>query len=392
MSLPFLLGTDYLRKIQSVRPESLVSLWPQDEPLGHGVSTEIVRGYDGAYTAVTLGQPGVPGSGLTSAGYDGAASFNNIYSAGFANDNLMGDNGGFETAGAMPPTWLGWVDTVGDGAIANEVVIVHEGNDSAKLTAGPSANTFIVRAFNVTPGVRSRLRLWTRGDGVNDTRYQVQGNIDPWPSIIPITNSGVTAAAWGMVAIEFVPPAGQTQVVLRLWCPAVNGGVGYFDAGEVRTMEGFLGDQGTVIIPAQVANVGVWTDGIGRRMFRMGVGPNNYIDIAKTAPNNTVQFLYVAGGVIEQQATAGLANIDFAYYGITWDISAGATGEVMYYIDGVASGATDVALGTWVGNLLNTDTVIGAGTTVPASVWSGNIGPVPTWSDALSPDEMRYLG
>jgi len=75
-----LLGSDYLRKIQSVRPESLIALWPQNEPLGHAVSTEIVRGYHGAYTAVTLGQPGIQGSGMTSAGYNGATAFNNIYS------------------------------------------------------------------------------------------------------------------------------------------------------------------------------------------------------------------------------------------------------------------------------------------------------------------------
>jgi len=77
---------------------------------------------------------------------------------------------------------------------------------------------------------------------------------------------------------------------------------------------------------------------------------------------------------------------------MTWDMSAGATGEARFYIDGVPSGPVVVGLGTWVENLGATTVVIGAASTVPASVWSGNIGPVPVWSAALSPDEMRYLG
>ena len=62
-------------------PSSLIGFWPQNELAG-GVSIDYSGlGHDGAYTAVTLGQPGVPGFGMSSAGYDGATSFNNIYSA-----------------------------------------------------------------------------------------------------------------------------------------------------------------------------------------------------------------------------------------------------------------------------------------------------------------------
>jgi len=157
-------------------------------------------------------------------------------------------------------------------------------------------------------------------------------------------------------------------------------------------MDGFLGDQGTVIVPAQVANVGVWTDAAARYLIAIDVDPNNYLFIRKAAAANSIAFAYEAGGVTEGQTTAALANVDFAIYGMTWDMSAGADGEVRYYIDGVASGAMDTALGTWVGDLAATGVVIGAASTVPALVWSGNIGPVPIWSAALSPDEMRYLG
>jgi hypothetical protein len=172
----------------------------------------------------------------------------------------------------------------------------------------------------------------------------------------------------------------------------VNGAVTYFDACEVRRTNGFLGDKGTVIVPAQVANVGVWTDGSDRYMARFSVGGTEDIRVHKAAANNTMTFRYEAGSVVETQVTGGLANVDFATYGITWDISAGATGEVRYYIRGAAVGATDTGLGTWAGDLNPIVAVIGATNTTPGSVWSGSIGPVPIWSEALSPDEMRYLG
>lgn len=391
MSVPFLLGTDSLRKIQSVRPDRLVSLWPQNEPLGHGVSTEIVRGYHGAYTNVTLGQTGLQGSGMTSAGYNGATSFNNIYSAEFANDNLMA-NPGFETAGGAPPIWANWADAVGDGALANEVGIIHEGVDSCKMTSGVTSNSYIYSAITVVAGGRHRLRFWTYGDGVNAGRYYVYDQ-DNGDFILPYgTTTGITAAAWGMVAYEFTAPVGCTTIRVHFQCAPVNLAVCYFDACEVRRVDGFLGDEGTIVVPARVANVGVWTDGLTKVVVRGGVDGNNYFNIKKDTANNSIGFGYTAGGVVVAQVTGGLANLDFAFYGITWDISAGATGEVRYYIRGVPSGAMDIGLGTWEGDLLNTSTTVGAGTIVGGNEWLGDIGPVAVWSTALPPDAMRYLG
>ena len=77
--------------------------------------------------------------------------------------------------------------------------------------------------------------------------------------------------------------------------------------------------------------------------------------------------------------------------GIAWDISAGATGELMLYYNGVQAGATQVGLGTWVGDLLNIRTTLGATSTVPIGVHSGNIGPVLLYNEAKTPAEIAYL-
>ena len=194
-----------------------------------------------------------------------------------------------------------------------------------------------------------------------------------------------------MVPIEYTIPAGCINFRIAFYCPPVNGGIAYFDACEVRRMDGFLGDQGSIIVPAQVANAGVWTDGTARYMFYAGVDAANYIYIRRTVNNNEIQFRNTAGGVLNLQATGGLANLDFALYGMTWDISAGATGEVRYYIRGAPTGAVDVGLGTWVGDLNPGLTVLGASTTVPVDVWSGNIGPALLYNTVKTPAEMLYL-
>jgi len=194
-----------------------------------------------------------------------------------------------------------------------------------------------------------------------------------------------------MVDIRFTVPAGCVSARIDLWCPPANGGICYFDACEVRRMDGFLGDEGTLLAWAKVANAGVWTDSTARRLVYLLTGATTRIILYRDTANNAFTFFYQANGVTESQTTAGLTNIDFVTYGMTWDIAAGATGEVRYYIDGVPSGPTDVGLGTWIGDLDNTQTVIGAGSTIPGNVWSGLIGPVPIFNEAKSPAEMKYL-
>ena len=368
-------------------PSSLIGFWPQNE-LSGGVSIDHSGlGHDGAYTGVTLGQAGVPGMGMTSPLFDGANDFNNIYSADLANDNGLA-NPGFETPGAMPPTWLNWVDTLGDGAIANEVVIVHEGNDAAKLTSGPLSDTSTYGAVVVVPGQKRRFRFWSQGDGVNAGRYIIWDATNG-ANIVGMTSTGITAAAWGMVEAEYTVPAGCVLVHQFLACPNVNGGIAYFDACEDRRMNGFLGDQGTIIVPAQVANAGVWTDAVARNMVRVQVDGTNFLEMRTDGAGN-IAWRYDAGGVTEFNQ-APVADLAFVVYGMTWDISAGATGEVRYYIRGVPNGGVDVALGTWVGDLAAANVVIGAASTVPANVWSGNIGPALLYNEAKTPAEMLYL-
>ncbi len=157
------------------------------------------------------------------------------------------DNGGFETAGAGGADVFGsWSETVGDGAIADEGVIVHGGSHAATLTAGASANTTI-RAknagsasagqnINTIPGVTYTVTFWTRGDGVNAGRYSIYDyGSSAW--IRTLITTGVTGAVYTQVSFTFTAGPNCTDIGLSLWCPGANGGIAYFDDVSVTCAE-----------------------------------------------------------------------------------------------------------------------------------------------------------
>ena len=203
----------YLNKILSAERQNLAGCWLQKE--GSGLISYDYSGnkHDGTYTDVTLGQAGVPGMGYTSPLYDGTASFNNIYSAGLVNDNLL-SNPGFETPGGGDPDfWANWTETVQTGSFANETVLVYEGNDAAKINAGGGIH--VRQSYVSIPEKKYRLRIWTRGDGTNSGRYLVR-DITNATNIVSVTSCGVPGAAYEMVVVEYTAPAGCIEIEIQL--------------------------------------------------------------------------------------------------------------------------------------------------------------------------------
>ena len=137
-------------------------------------------------------------------------------------------NPGFETAGALPPVFADWVQTLGDGALADELAVFHAGAHAAKLTSGPTSNTLITQDITVLAGHTYTLSFWTQGDGADDGRYGVY-DVTNGADIVATTQTGVTGAAYAEVDETFDTPAGCVAVQIRLLCPAVNAGVCYFD-------------------------------------------------------------------------------------------------------------------------------------------------------------------
>jgi hypothetical protein len=153
----------------------------------------------------------------------------------------------------------------------------------------------------------------------------------------------------------------------------------------------FNAGEGTLAGWVKISGVGVWTDGIERRLAVLRADGDNRIMITKYSVNNTVRFLYRAGGTSELIDQAGYTTVDWLHLGITWSASAGATGEVKAYGNGSQVGATQVGLSAWVGALDSASTTVGSTDSVPNNVWSGTIAHPALWDRPLPADEMQRV-
>lgn len=130
-------GLRYARRVLVTRPQNLIGYWPMWE--GNGVVSfdNSPQGNDGAYTGVTLAQPGI-GDGRYSAFFDGANDFNNIWSAG-----LVADFNG--TEGAL----LIWARVANagvwtDGAVRYLLDLLADANNYIYIRKQAVANNFLV--------------------------------------------------------------------------------------------------------------------------------------------------------------------------------------------------------------------------------------------------------
>ena len=138
-------------------------------------------------------------------------------------------DGGFEVAGGGgADVFRWWLEGAGDGAIANEASLVHGGAHALKLTSGPNANTQVGQLFLCTPGKEITFSFWTRGDGTHGGRYYLV-NANPYGIAKALAATGITGTDYELFTFTYTPPAGVNEVILRLYGPAENGGIAYFD-------------------------------------------------------------------------------------------------------------------------------------------------------------------
>jgi hypothetical protein len=143
--------------------------------------------------------------------------------------------------------------------------------------------------------------------------------------------------------------------------------------------------KGTINIWARVANAGVWTDGAERDIIKLEADGNNQFIINKQVANNQLRAIIIFGGTVKQQLIT-TSTLDLFQLGMTWDTTAD---EFKVYFNAVQQGGTLSGLGTWVGDLLNTRSIIGARDTVATFPWSGDIAYVSLYDEALSLSDFR---
>ena len=150
-----------------------------------------------------------------------------------------------------------------------------------------------------------------------------------------------------------------------------NGTSQYDDFYSAAFKSAFNPSECTVITLMQVANTGVWTDGIARMLVRMLASGDNFITLRKSSINNEFNFIYEANN-IRQTITKSTLTLDRVMVAMT---ASDSNDQVIgIFNDEIVD--TQNGVGTWVGGLLSYQTVIGAGSTAPVNVWSGLISDV----------------
>lgn len=232
---PLSSGQRYARRILAVAPNNFVGYWPMWE-LGGAISYDrSPQGNDGAYTGVTLGQPGI-GDGRTCPFFDGATSYNDIYSVPFAAD--FNPNTG---------TVIEWVRVVNVGAWT-------DGVERRGLTVAVDGNNFVILRKSAAA---NRLDWYYRSGGVQNLRGRV----------------GLTTTGWICMAMTWNKPAdevrayyngvqeGATMNGLGVWAGALNANlcvIGAADNTPALVWHGWKAHAAlwnAVLTPAQIAEL-----------------------------------------------------------------------------------------------------------------------------------------
>lgn len=362
---------------------NLVAHWPLDELSGTTAYDKTGRN-DGAITGTTLGQAGI-GDGLTSQYFDGTNDYIDISAIA---SNLIA-NGGFETAGGGgADIWASWTESVTDGALANEGVVIHTGADACKITAGAGANTIISGQFATIPEATYRFRFWSQGDGTHDGRYSLY-DVTNGGWIRTTIGTGVTGAAYAMVDYNFTAPAGCIAVQPYFWCPATDTAFCYFDTVSLRRTDvpTFDPHEGSMIVWAKVP-IGAWTDNTTQYLIGIGANAQNSLGMYVYSAGNRIDFFYEGNDTKVSYNLSPYSRIDWVPYGITWSLSGDL---VTYYIDGSSVGTPDTGLGIITGNLASAGTLIGAASDTPTASFLGNLAHVILSNTAWDADTMKYL-
>lgn len=172
-------------------------------------------------------------------------------------------------------------------------------------------------------------------------------------------------------------------------CPWFDGANDYVNIFSAALSAAFDGSEGTVMIWARVNNAAVWTNGLGHVALKLGEDANNYGRIRqKTAVNNQVSYIYIAGGVAEYVATAPHAETTWIHRAITWS---SAANHFQPYYAGAPDGLGLGALGAYVGNLANGFCIIGAESLAPILVQHGWLARCAVFDRPLLPAEIADL-
>lgn len=234
----------------------------------------------------------------------------------------------------------------------------------------------------------------------------LSGGIVPMSARIPATQAANLIGYWklgepsGTAAVDSSATAadGTYTGTVTVGQPGIGDGslAASFGGGRVSiatplaTLDGpFDPTLGSLVIWVLPLNAAFWTDGGFHVFAAMGADINNRLLLFKTNTNNTLSFLYTAGGV-GANPTAAASLLTWFSMGMTWDKTAN---QLKAYLNGVQQGATQPITGVWAGALNSSWSAIASQSSGAASsVHSGSLAHCAMWKVALTAAEMATVG
>jgi hypothetical protein len=120
----------------------------------------------------------------------------------------------------------------------------------------------------------------------------------------------------------------------------------------------FDGDVGSVLCAVKVSNADVWTDGTVRLILRLWNDADNRVQLYRHDTNNKLYFYREADGT-GWGIWPTLSSVRWLWLGMSWDVNAGASGELKAFINGEQVDDIKTNIDNFVGTC-DTYSVIGA--------------------------------
>lgn len=311
-----------------------------------------------------------------------------------------------------------WTPRV-SASLSKETTSPHGGTNLLRVAHGGADGNVGVGQTILTAGKRYRATGYVKSDGVSTPRV--------WETSIKWT--GTTSTDWqyfdvefvaqstvfvvydGMVAGEYLevddvsvteisPLSGSIPTAASGNRPTLgadstsghlsnaytfDGSNDYVDIYSSDLNSVFNPDEGTLVAWAKVSDSSVWSDGAADWIVNMRVDSNNIVQFFEN--NGNLYTSYYAGGT-QKSISHATTTTEWFQVVLTWNAS---SDEAKFYFNGSQQGSTQTGLGTWIGNLSSTQSVIGALNNSGNSSWSGDINDVRLYNRALSADEIADL-
>lgn len=164
----------------------------------------------------------------------------------------------------------------------------------------------------------------------------------------------------------------------------VNDHVNVYSAGFDSDWNG---QEFTVSLWGKVLNAAVWTDGTIKLMINLHVDADNKFFILKSNVSNEITVQYTASAV-DKIINISISTINWFNIIVTVSL---ASDEMKIFLNGIQQGATITTLGTWIGNLDSSNTVLAAFNTAGIFSWSGWLANIPIWNKTVSAPSIPNL-